>query len=130
MKEISVEEEVIMWEDLSRLGTMHYSVMKLKHSGAGMEVLRTMFPDAETDKMNFVLFSTSGVHGTYTTIEDVEIFLKNKDPEGHNEITFIIVHPRTVTLRYGVCNPQTQDDIDFLKRLRANSHEEVIKIGV
>lgn len=34
--------------------------------------LRGMFPDAKADDMNFVLFSTSGVHGTYNTIEEAE----------------------------------------------------------
>lgn len=97
-----------------------------------MDALRDMFPESVANEMNFVLFSTSGVHGSYEPIEDAENVLRNgpqDDEEGVPAITFLIVQPRIVGMRYGVCEPQNMDDIDFLKRLRASSKEAVCRIG-
>lgn len=107
----------------------HYSIMRKMANVGGMDALRAMFPDAGTDELNFVLFSTSGVHGTYNTIEEAERFLKGEDPDGIAEITFVIVHPRLVSMRYGTCSPENQDDIDYLKRLRESSYKSVLAIG-
>lgn len=121
-----------MWENLdkTRPDSAHYSVMRKQTGVEGMDALRGMFPDAEANDMNFVLFSTSGVHGTYNTIEAAERHLNGEDAEGFSEVTFVIAHPRLVAMRYGVCNPANQDDIDYLKRLRDSSHKAVAGIGV
>lgn len=97
----------------------YYGVMRLV--GDSMAALREMFPSGKADDLNFVLFSTSGVHGTYRTIEDVE--------DDGGDVTFLVVHPRIVGLRYGNCEPRTPEDFDFLKRLRASSYEAVASIG-
>jgi len=73
--------------------------------------------------MNLCLFSTSGVHGSYMTIEEFEeeMILSSEitnEEESTPEITFLIICPRTVTLYYGNCCPKTQEDIEYLKRLR------------
>lgn len=121
-----------MWENLdkTRPDSAHYSVMRKAPGVEGMDALRGMFPDAKANELNFVLFSTSGVHGTYNTIEEAETFLGGDRKEGFKEVTFVIVHPRLVAMRYGCCNPETQDDIDYLKRLRASSHEAVAMVGM
>jgi len=110
----------------------HYSIMRKRSGFNGMELLRDAFPDAKADGLNVVLFSTSGVHGTYNTIEEVEATINGTAEDGDqcDEITFLIVHPRLVSLRYGNCHPRNADDIDYLKRLRASSHEELAKIGM
>lgn len=119
------------WKNLdkSRPDSAHYSVMALDGSKTGMEALRGMFPNAKADELNACLFSTSGVHATYTTIEEAEAYVLGEDKEGINEVAFVIVHPRLVALRYGVCNPITPDDFQFLKALRDSSHAEFAKIG-
>ena len=122
-----------MWKniDRARRDSAHYSVMSLLTPHSGMEALRGMFPEGRADEMNFVLFSTSGVHGTYNTIEESEYYLNGKDDEeGFGEVTFTVVHPRLVALRYGVCNPKNQEDIDYLKKLRGSSHKIISKIGL
>lgn len=122
-----------MWinVDKTRPNSAHYSIMALENPvDGGMDALRGMFPDGKADELNAVLFSTSGVHGTYNTIEEAEDFLNGRDLDGIPGVTFVVVHPRLVALRYGVCNPQSQNDIDFLKQLRASSHAELAKIGV
>jgi len=118
------------WEnvDKSRPDSAHYSVMRLRGED-GMDALRAMFPHGEVDELNFVLFSTSGVHGTYNTIEEAEARVLRGDTEHIGEVTFVIVHPRLVALRYGVCNPETVDDFVFLKKLRASTLLAVASIG-
>lgn len=111
------------WERIKSLNLEHddpyYGVMRL--AGDGMEALRQLFPDGVANDLNFVLFSTSGVHGTYCTLEDAE-------SEG-GDVTFLVVQPRIVGLRYGNCTPKTQDDFQFLRRLRESSHLAASSIG-
>lgn len=120
-----------MWENIdeSRKDSAHYSVMRKMPNVSGMDALRGMFPDAKANNMNFVLFSTSGVHGTYNTIENAESVIIGATSEGANEVTFLIVHPRLVSLRYGTCEPRNMEDIRFLKALRASSKQVVMEIG-
>jgi hypothetical protein len=125
-----------MWENINkeRKDSAHYSVMRKDSHISGMIALREMFPDAKADELNFVLFSTSGVHGTYNTIEESEKSLDSgftEDGEEFcNEITFLIVHPRLVSLRYGVCNPENVQDIEYLKKLRQSSFDVMLTIGI
>jgi hypothetical protein len=121
---------IALWENLraDHSGSVHYSVLKL--TGDGMEALRTMFPDGNADEMNAVLFSTSGVHGTYNTIEEAEAGIASDDAETDRRVTFLVLHPRLVSLRYGSCEPKNADDIAFLKRLRESSHKALSEIGV
>ena len=104
-----------------------YSVLRL--TGNGMQALREMFPDAEANELNAVLFSTSGVHGHYCTIEEVEEDMQRSERDGPRDVTFLVIQPRIVCLRYGSCVPQTADDIAFLKKLRASSAKAVAAIG-
>lgn len=119
----------LMWVDAKtrKDPSSHYTVMALTQPELGMAALRKMFPTAQADQMNFVLFSTSGVHGSYDTIEDV---LEEK-ASGHDKtkLTFLIVQPRLVSLRYGTCIPETTDDFQYLRRLRETSSLEASLIG-
>lgn len=96
----------------------HYNIYRVSD---GMAALKDLFPEAKADEMNFVLFSTSGVHGTRTTIEEAE--------KEDFEITFLIVQPRLCCLRYGNCKAETKEDFEFLKKLRKTSWEAVQLIG-
>lgn len=124
-------EEKQLW-DWSRSEGGHYSkpvpVLKVH----GMEALRTMFPEGEADEMNFVLFSTSGVHGSHTTIEEHEtepVYVEDGEPVHENTVTFVIVQPRIVAMRYGVVCPKSPEDYTFLKKLRQSSWDAVAEIG-
>lgn len=109
----------------SRDGTgAHYSVWEIK---GGMDALRQIFPDGKANEMNFVLFSTSGVHGSYGLIEELNF---DESSEDHCDyITVLIVQPRIVCLRYGNVKV-TPDDVEWLKELRRSSMEAVSQIGV
>lgn len=108
--------------------------------GREMTALREWFPDGEANDMNFVLFSTSGVHGTYTTIEEIEAGLQKYGDEPEfdgedwpddyrgNELTVLIVQPRICTVRHGNATV-TLADIPYLKKLRESSYRAVQTIG-
>lgn len=122
-----------LWRwDVSNGG--HYSKPVPAVACRGIEALREMFPTGEADELNFVLFSTSGVHGTYRTIEEEEAALPDCGSdqcayEHRLGVTYIIVQPRLVAMRYGNCRPESPDDLEFLKKLRASSWALVSSIG-
>jgi len=93
----------------------HYSIYKAVYP---MQLLKNVFPEGEANEMNFCLFSTSGVHGTYQTIEDEE-----KEPGVG--VTFLIVQPRLVTMHYGEVYPKSSEDFEYLKKLRKSSRDIV-----
>lgn len=122
-----------LWESTHRKSGAHYNTYGTRDAN-GMDALRQMFPDGEAGELNFCLFSTSGIHGMYTTIEEAEEDFNRggKDSDGQEttpQVTFLIVHPRIVCLRYGNCNPLTADDFVFLKKLRKTSWAATAKIG-
>ena len=109
--------------------SLHYNIFQYSPEES-MDMLKSVFPDGLADEMNFCLFSTSGVHGTYSTIEDAERRLLFEDSdEGTEEVTFLVVHPRVVALRYGNVIVESNADIAFLKRLRKSSTEVINRIG-
>jgi len=124
----------MMWRNTDRTagpGADYYSVHALIHSKYGMQALRELFPEAKADELNFVMFSTSGIHGTYCKIEDVEESWKagHAGEEVRRLVTFLIVQPRMVALRYGLCEPTCVEDFEFLKRLRDSSLDAQILIA-
>jgi len=111
-------------------GDWYYSVLRQNDEIESMDALRVLFPGGKANSLNLIVFSTSGVHGTYSTIEDAENFLGGKEEEGEGSaaVTFLVLHPRTVTLRYGICYPGDQDDIDFLKMLRKSACDAFVEM--
>jgi hypothetical protein len=121
-RQVGRDDEPEYWQPLIHKESAHYSLMRLANCESSMDALKAMFPDAKADEMNFVLFSTSGVHGTYQTIEEEEA-----DPGVG--VTFAIVHPRLVAMRFGNAYPKTPEDFDFLKALRQSSWDAMAAIG-
>lgn len=118
------------WESTHGKSGAHYNTFYL-NGDVGMEALRAYFPDGKCNEYNFVLFSTSGVHGTYTTIEDIEKAILHPDLEREGwipELTFLIIQPRIVCMRYGTAKVGASD-IPYLKKLRKSSASVVSKIG-
>jgi hypothetical protein len=128
------------FQSVSRKSGGHYNNFYIK-PGRGMAALRNLFPDGEANDLNVVLFSTSGVHGSYTTIEEIEAGLQKYGDEPDfggedwpddwhdNELTVLIVQPRLCTVRHGNITV-TLADIPFLKKLRESSHRELCQIGM
>lgn len=133
------------WESVMRHSRdgkgAHYNTFGLTREENAEPALRRMFPDGQANEMNFVLFSTSGVHGSYQTIEDIESCAAKNGwtdaPEDGSEdeartasrwLTFLVVQPRTVTLRYGNVRA-TAENVAWLKKLRETSWAAVAGIG-
>lgn len=111
------------WEPVTpRQDARDYGVWRLLDTANAMDALRAMFPLGECDSMNFVLFSTGGVHGSFQTIEDEET-------EASSGVSFQLIQPRLVLTRYGVARPSTVEDFAFLKKLRASSWQAMATIG-
>lgn len=115
----------------------HYNTFSITDEALAMEALRHFFPNGEANEFNLVMFSTSGVHGAYTTIEEAEAvrLAGGEDPDDDGgeryfpSVTFLVVQPRLVTMRCGCCHPVTPGDFAFLKKLRASSWAIASKIG-
>lgn len=114
-----------IWHSLHGKAHAFYNQFKCTNEADGMIALRTFFPYAKADTGNFCLFSTSGTHGSYLSIEDVE----NHLPDEPLSVTFVIVQPRIINMSYGNCLPRTVDDFVFLKKLRQSSWDIVQQIG-
>lgn len=85
----------------------HYSLTELHD----MTEVKQLLPDpVETDwrwELNWLFVGTSGVHGSYTAIPEV-------DPESPY-LTVLIVRPRSASLAFGhvKCEPE---DLEWLQR--------------
>lgn len=124
----------------------HYNIFAIDSAGGwrattdpelGMATLKSMFPRGdEVNEENFVLFSTSGIHGNYATIEEIAAALRKYGDDGppgeaddwFNQLTVLIVQPRIVCLRYGVVRVR-EADISWLLLLRASSWNAAGQIG-
>lgn len=114
------------WQYVRKINseTAHNGVFYASSPKDTLAMLKTIFPKGEANEMNFVLFSTSGVHGSYGTIEEAEA------DEEHREVTsFLYIRPRIVCVVFGNVALGDADDIAFLKRLRQSSWDVVQKIG-
>lgn len=101
-----------------------------------VEELMVMFPRGVADELNFCLFSTSGVHGTNSTIEDVEKYIqavpedkRNGDDDRCDTITFLVIRPRSLIFSYGNVRVETQNDVETLRKLRSSSSHIASSIG-
>ena len=99
----------------------------------GMAFLRNFFPTGECNRHNLILFSTSGMHGPDTTIEQIEddmeaVYEDSEEPD--MRLTYLIIQPLLVSLIFGNCLPKDKKDLDWLKALRQSSQEVMMKIGM
>ena len=116
----------MIWE-LTQPSNGSYSSYAFRgYKTLAIESIKSIFPDGECNRDNIILFSTSGVHGSYLTIEDAE---KNTDQEDDGSVTFLIIKPRVLVFQYGNVYPETPEDFAFLKKLRASAKEVIAEIG-
>jgi len=98
------------------------------------ELFGTIYEDPTPDELNFVLFSVSGVCGSYMTIEDIDEEI-NKHSKGIDileplsDLTFLIIQPRLYRVQYGNLPIRSRCDLDWLKKLREKSKQAMCTIG-
>ena len=100
----------------------HYKIIDSLKTIA--DVRTSLSPGA--DELNWLFLSTSGAHGTYTSLNDIE---GDPDPEDESphEVTVLICHPRLVVLKYGCIDVPDQEDRDWLREQVARTIEAIIK---
>lgn len=86
--------------------------------------LKLIFPDANADEMNWCVFSTGGVHGDNSTLDELETDL-DEQYEYPPSLNVLVIRPRMVSILYGYI-PITKEDIPYLRKL-VNSSLESIK---
>ena len=111
------------WESAFGKDGGHYNIFRLRKDADGIEALRSFFEDGKCNELNFVLFSTSGVHGSYATLDEIEADTEDESPQ----LTFVIVQPRLVTLRYGNIDVRLED-IPWLRNLAESTPDAVAQI--
>jgi hypothetical protein len=88
--------------------------------------LKKLFPDGKADELNWCVFSTSGVHGSYQALDDIEKYLFNNNDDYSDSLTVLVIHPRLVVLKYGVIKINKQD-ISWLRKLVKSTLKAVEK---
>jgi hypothetical protein len=97
-----------------------------------MQEIYSMFPAGLTNERQWILLSTGGLHGSFTSIEDAEYILRGEDPKkqplsnGRTMITVLIVKPVSCTLLWGEVQVN-MDDLKFLRKLVRNSLQTIEK---
>lgn len=89
--------------------------------------LKKFFPLGEANPFNFVLFSTSGVHGSSLTLENLKdcLTLPKNDDDFEDHLTVLIIQPRVVSLRYGHIKISLAD-VEYLEKLRESSKKAIL----
>ena len=87
--------------------------------------LKEYFQDDKADEMNMLMGSTSGIHGTSTTLDDLEnpafIALAELDISDDETFTILIIQPRIVRMTYGTIGIRSKDDINWLRDIITQS---------
>jgi hypothetical protein len=93
-----------------------------------MSTIRSIFPDGEADERNWLLCSTSGIHGSYTKMDEIARSwdVPKEDVERHvgHRLTVLVIHPRIVSMGYGDIKIQ-KEDIPYLMQLVQSSVRQI-----
>lgn len=93
------------------------------------DTLKNIFPTGEADELNLIFFATSGIHGSYTTIEQIENLFEDREQredygDQWNYLTFVILKPRIVQTLYGNLPIESAQQIEFVKQLQKSMRRE------
>ncbi|MFW9872431.1 MAG: hypothetical protein ACFFG0_04955, partial [Candidatus Thorarchaeota archaeon] len=94
----------------------HYTLKEIKD----IEMVKAFFTHDEGNDLNWCFLSTSGVHGSYTTLDEME----QLDYKGNYDITILIIQPRLCNLFYGNI-PISKEDVSYLRHLVSTTIEAI-----
>lgn len=94
----------------------------------------------KANRMNLLIGSTSGIHGTYTSLDDLE----NPDSEYRQEclaegesvsetigdteaFTFLVIQPRICRLIFGTIGFRSPEDFNWMRTIISESLDEIIE---
>ena len=97
----------------------HYTI----YGFSSIDDIKRVFPEGKANDLNWFVASTSGVHGTYTTLDEIEMSLDLPvgSEERFTELTCLIIMPRLVSLTYGCIEVTLKEEVVFLRKLIASS---------
>lgn len=94
----------------------HYKVSEIK----SIKDIKSIFPDGKANVLNWFFASTSGIHGSGATLDDIEKYFGWNGEEPleveDNYLTVLVVQPRLCVLRYGAFEIQPED-LEYLREL-------------
>ena len=98
----------------------HYSVNRLEGTeDKKWETLHQIFSNGP-DHLNWIIASTSGVHGTYHNLNELEMdwsFITNNPNRNFERyITILVIHPRMVAMLYGEIYIRNLNDLKWLRK--------------
>lgn len=116
----------------------HYKICGIKDAAAEesrspIEFVLDFFRETSDYTLNWLFLSTSGVHGTYTNLDEIDASWDAEltgDPEidddivGH-DITVLIVCPRLVVCYYGDVKIEDRSQINTLRNIVSKSFDGV-----
>jgi hypothetical protein len=85
--------------------------------------LRSIFVDGTDYTMNWLFCSTSGVHGSYDTLDDL-VWEADDEDEVYTYLTVLVVQPRIVRIHYGSI-PVLPEDVPWLREVVKHTLEGV-----
>lgn len=105
----------------------HYSIESISTIGR----IKATFPEDDSwdNTLNWLFLSTSGVHGSYTTLDEIEQYVPDVDDEEtyRPTLTALIVQPRTVCIRYGGEIEVAPEDVPYLRHVVARTLEGITR---
>ena len=84
---------------------MGYLIQKID----SMAQLRGFFEEKTDYRLNWLVASTSGVHGSYTSLDDWEAWRPTEDEPEPPQVTVLVIQPRRVQLWYGCIDIEAED---------------------
>jgi hypothetical protein len=100
--------------------TIRFTPMyEVKETIRSIDDLRSIFPDGKADLRNWCFFGTSGVHGSYTTIDDLDDPAEDETAD-RPYLTVLVVQPRACVILCGniLAHPE---DRPWLRTLAAST---------
>lgn len=89
------------------------------------------FPNGEADADHWLIIGTGGWHGSYMTLDDCELILKDMHPtwkKGGAYITLLVLNPKEVTIKWGQVQLKNQSEIDWCRN-QTRVTEDVFNIS-
>jgi hypothetical protein len=107
----------------------HYSIEAI----STIERIKATFPEDDSwdNTLNWLFLSTSGVHGSYATLDEIEHYEPDTDePDAwayRPSLTALIVQARSVCIRYGGEIEVAPEDIPYLRHVVARTLEGITR---
>ena len=114
----------------------HYNVYSLGSTEKERwETLHKVFENGPNE-MNLLIGSTSGIHGSYVTLDDLENpnseYRQEMEEEGffiddEEAFTVLLIQPRLCSLMYGTIGIHSKEDFNWLRQIIDQSVQEIIR---